>query len=233
MLDSSKPRRQLGLFDATMIVMGGIVGAGIFANPSEVAHRVHTPFLILGVWVLGGLLAMCGAFIWRSWHAPAGAVVVNMSICGKHIILLCIRVRVGTASSYADWRHGRSRGDFRLVLSRAHWRRLEPKRHRSRSAADIDGHQLFWRPRRQQRAERSNAAENCRHRGVVTIGFAVGGHALEESRPLIEKPLSFDLLKSIGAAMVPIALRTADGRRRRLSRLKYEIRAAICRADCC
>ena len=25
---------------------------------------MHTPFLILGVWVLGGLLAMCGAFIW-------------------------------------------------------------------------------------------------------------------------------------------------------------------------
>ncbi len=62
--ESLKPRRQLGLFDATMIVMGGIVGAGIFANPSEVAHRVHTPFLILGVWVLGGLLAICGAFIW-------------------------------------------------------------------------------------------------------------------------------------------------------------------------
>src|SRR3954467_15461864 len=59
-----KPPRQLGLFDGIMLVMGGIVGAGIFANPSEVAHRVHTPFLILGVWVLGGLLAMCGAFIW-------------------------------------------------------------------------------------------------------------------------------------------------------------------------
>src|SRR5262245_21599596 len=62
--ESAKPRRQLGLFDATMIVMGGIIGAGIFANPSEVAHRVHTPFLIMGVWVIGGLLALCGAFIW-------------------------------------------------------------------------------------------------------------------------------------------------------------------------
>src|SRR6478752_4473142 len=62
--ESMKPRRQLGLFDATMIVMGGIVGAGIFANPSEVAHRVHTPGLILGVWVLGGVLALLGAFIW-------------------------------------------------------------------------------------------------------------------------------------------------------------------------
>src|SRR6266487_2000312 len=63
-LERAKPRRQLGLFDATMIVMGGIVGAGIFANPSEVAHRVHTPFLILGVWVVGGFIAVCGAFIW-------------------------------------------------------------------------------------------------------------------------------------------------------------------------
>src|SRR5690348_12102917 len=44
--------------------MGGIVGAGIFANPSEVAHRVHTPALILGVWTLGGILALIGAFIW-------------------------------------------------------------------------------------------------------------------------------------------------------------------------
>src|SRR6202050_402967 len=47
-----------------MIVMGGIVGSGIFRNPSVVAHSVHTPFLILGVWVLGGALAMAGAFIW-------------------------------------------------------------------------------------------------------------------------------------------------------------------------
>src|SRR6185369_16751416 len=47
-----------------MIVMGGIVGSGIFRNPSVVAHQVHTPFLILGVWALGGVLAMCGAFIW-------------------------------------------------------------------------------------------------------------------------------------------------------------------------
>src|SRR5437899_12052202 len=74
-LERAKPRRQLGLFDATMIVMGGIVGAGIFANPSEVAHRVHTPFLILGVWVVGGLIAMCGAFIWAelATRLPAAA----------------------------------------------------------------------------------------------------------------------------------------------------------------
>ncbi|HEV7797313.1 MAG TPA: amino acid permease, partial [Pyrinomonadaceae bacterium] len=56
--------RRLGLFDATMIVMGGIIGSGIFMNPSVVARRVSTPFLILAVWALGGLIALAAAFIW-------------------------------------------------------------------------------------------------------------------------------------------------------------------------
>ena len=47
-----------------MLVMGGIVGSGIFINPSVVARQVHTPFLILGVWAAGGVLALLGAFIW-------------------------------------------------------------------------------------------------------------------------------------------------------------------------
>ena len=56
--------RRLGLFDATMIVMGGIIGSGIFMNPSIVARQVHTPFLVLGTWVIGGLFALAAAFIW-------------------------------------------------------------------------------------------------------------------------------------------------------------------------
>src|ERR1041384_8109165 len=61
--------RRLGLFDATMIVMGGIIGSGIFMNPSVVALQVHTPFLILGAWVLGGLFALIAAFIWAELAA--------------------------------------------------------------------------------------------------------------------------------------------------------------------
>lgn len=56
--------RRLGLFDATMIVMGGIIGSGIFMNPYVVAQQVHTPFLILFAWAFGGLVALAGAFIY-------------------------------------------------------------------------------------------------------------------------------------------------------------------------
>ena len=61
--------RRLGLFDSTMIVMGGIIGSGIFMNPSVVAQQVHTPFLILGAWTLGGLFALAAAFIWAELAA--------------------------------------------------------------------------------------------------------------------------------------------------------------------
>ena len=56
--------RRLGPFDATMLVMGGIVGAGIFVNPAEVAHHVHSRALIVGVWALGGMIAMIGALVY-------------------------------------------------------------------------------------------------------------------------------------------------------------------------
>jgi APA family basic amino acid/polyamine antiporter len=61
--------RRLGLFDATMIVMGGIIGSGIFMNPSVVARHLATPYLILFVWALGGLIALAAAFIWAELAA--------------------------------------------------------------------------------------------------------------------------------------------------------------------
>ena len=52
-----------------MIVMGGIVGSGIFINPYVVARLVTTPVLILGAWALGGLIALAGAFIYAELAA--------------------------------------------------------------------------------------------------------------------------------------------------------------------
>jgi len=61
--------RRLGLFDATMVVMGGIVGAGIFINPHVVAQKVQSPFLILLAWALGGVMALLGAFVYADLAA--------------------------------------------------------------------------------------------------------------------------------------------------------------------
>ncbi|HEX5872035.1 MAG TPA: amino acid permease [Longimicrobium sp.] len=69
--DAGTPQlaRRLGLFDATMIVMGGIVGSGIFVTPYVVARHVHTPALIVGAWLAGGLIALAGAFVYAELAA--------------------------------------------------------------------------------------------------------------------------------------------------------------------
>ena len=52
-----------------MAVMGGILGAGIFINPYLVAERVGTSFLILSVWIAGGVVALLGGFIYAELAA--------------------------------------------------------------------------------------------------------------------------------------------------------------------
>src|SRR5437588_678473 len=57
-------RRELGLLDAAVVVAGGIVGVGIFANPSNVARVLHNPVHILLAWSVGGAVALVGGFVW-------------------------------------------------------------------------------------------------------------------------------------------------------------------------
>jgi APA family basic amino acid/polyamine antiporter len=61
--------RRLTAFDATMIVMGGIIGSGIFVNPAEVARRVGSPALSTLAWAIGGAIALLGGFVYAELAA--------------------------------------------------------------------------------------------------------------------------------------------------------------------
>lgn len=65
--------RRLGPFSGTMLVVGGIIGSGIFLNPAVVAQRVGTPTLTLVAWTLGAFVAILGAFIFAELGARAPA----------------------------------------------------------------------------------------------------------------------------------------------------------------
>src|ERR1041384_3748491 len=52
-----------------MIVMGGIIGSGIFANPAEVARRVSSPALSTLAWTIGGVIALTGGFVYAELAA--------------------------------------------------------------------------------------------------------------------------------------------------------------------
>jgi APA family basic amino acid/polyamine antiporter len=55
------PLRVLGVFDASMLVVGSVIGAGIFLVGGFVAGSVSSPMGFLGVWLVGGLFALSGA----------------------------------------------------------------------------------------------------------------------------------------------------------------------------
>jgi APA family basic amino acid/polyamine antiporter len=204
-LDSPKPRRQLGLFDAIMIVMGGIVGAGIFANPSEVAHRVHTPFLILGVWVLGGFIAMCGAFIWaelatrlpgtggqylylREAYHPSVAFVYGWGLLlvtqtGGMAAVAIIFSSYFRALTGVVWNDSVIAAAVLLILTGINCLG-------ARAGSNVQSALMLLKIG-------ALAA-------LVMLGFALGGGSLK-SGPLLAQPVSLGLLKDIGSAMVPIA----------------------------
>jgi len=60
-MESAALRRRLGLFDAAMLVVGSMVGVGIFIVPGIVAQHVTSSWAFLGVWIVSGVVAICGA----------------------------------------------------------------------------------------------------------------------------------------------------------------------------
>lgn len=72
-------RRELGLGSASLLVVGGIIGSGIFFTPHDVAAALPSSPWILGVWVAGGLVALAGALTFAelgSMYGEAGGPYV-------------------------------------------------------------------------------------------------------------------------------------------------------------
>src|SRR5665647_3692765 len=60
-IKDEKLKRQLGLFPSTNIVVANMVGAGIFTTSGLLMAGLHNPILMMVLWVIGGIIAICGA----------------------------------------------------------------------------------------------------------------------------------------------------------------------------
>jgi APA family basic amino acid/polyamine antiporter len=75
-------RRELSLFDLTMIAVGSTIGSGIFLTPSLIAHELQAPAWILLAWICGGLMALSGALTLSELGAmmpEAGGIYVYLT----------------------------------------------------------------------------------------------------------------------------------------------------------
>ncbi|UCF37261.1 MAG: amino acid permease [Acidobacteriota bacterium] len=92
--DRSRPRltRALGLTDCTMLVVGAIIGSGIFLTPSIIARTVQNVESVLLIWIAGGILTFCGAVSYAelgAMYPEAGGIYVFLAKCyGKLVAFL-------------------------------------------------------------------------------------------------------------------------------------------------
>ena len=159
--------RRLGLFDTTMIVMGGIIGSGIFINPYVVAQQVPSTVLILSAWAVGGLIALAGAFIYaelssqtslsggqyvylRDAFHPALAFVYGWAL----LLVIQSGGMAAVAVTFAK---------YLLAIGGAQTATLGRVIRRARPRV-TNRHQLLWRARRQHDAEFFHDFETDRDR---------------------------------------------------------------------
>jgi len=57
----SKLNRTFGLWPSVSLVVGGIIGSAIFMKPALMASQLGSPWLMISIWVIGGLITLCGA----------------------------------------------------------------------------------------------------------------------------------------------------------------------------
>ena len=73
--------RRLGLFDATMIIVGSVIGVGIFTTSGLAAKALDSPGSLIAGWFIGGLLTLCGALT----YAELGAMLPHAG--GEYVYL--------------------------------------------------------------------------------------------------------------------------------------------------
>ncbi len=61
--------RGLSLLDSVMLLMGGIIGSGIFLTAAPIASAVHKPLYFLGVWLVGGIITLLACFAFAEMGA--------------------------------------------------------------------------------------------------------------------------------------------------------------------
>jgi APA family basic amino acid/polyamine antiporter len=79
--DGTRLVRQLGLFDSTMVMMGIVIGSGIFLTTGIMAKAIPSTGLLLLAWIVGGLLTLAGALT----YAELGAALPHAG--GQYVYL--------------------------------------------------------------------------------------------------------------------------------------------------
>ena len=215
-----------------MVVIGGIIGAGIFINPHIVAQRLPTDAQVLAAWTTGGLVALVGAFAYAELgrSVSAGRRSIRL-LARRHPSARRLSLWMGAADDHRKRRPGcgrrsRSRQYALRLVGRARrlvhdrWRSSPSSPCRSSTISASGPAAAFSMFRRAQ----SRGARPA-HRGGPAVaggGVCVAGTApRRRSGRLPSAPRSSRFSSC-----------TADGRTPITSQRRSRTRAATCRSAC-
>lgn len=186
-----------------MAVMGGIIGAGIFINPYLVAERVHTPTLILGAWIVGGLIALAGGFVYAELAARLPVVggqyaylrELHPAVAFTYGWVLLLVIQTGGMAAVAVT-------FSRYFLELTHWP-ISDSVIAASALALLTGINC------------AGVRAGSRVQSIMTLtaiaaiavleGFSFSREASPISwQPVLEKPLDVDLVLAFGSAMTPV-----------------------------
>jgi APA family basic amino acid/polyamine antiporter len=197
--------RRLGLFGTTMAVMGGIIGAGIFINPYIVAQRVHTPWLILGAWIAGGLIALAGGFIYAELAARLPVVggqyaylrdALHPAVAFVYGWVLLIVIQTGGMAAVAVT-------FARYFLELTHWP-ISDSLGAIGALAILTGINCLG-VRAGSRLQSAMTLTAIAAVGMLeVVSFWRGGPSHAVWQPVLDRPASFPLAIAFGAAMTPV-----------------------------
>src|SRR5581483_27112 len=95
---AAAPRRTLGIIDAAAIVVGIVIGAGIFKTPSLVAANTGSEIMFLAAWLLGGAISLVGALCYAelatAYPHPGGDYHFLRRAFGREVSFLFAWARV-------------------------------------------------------------------------------------------------------------------------------------------
>jgi APA family basic amino acid/polyamine antiporter len=197
--------REIGLFGATMLVMGGIVGSGIFMNPYVVARQVGTPALILGAWTFGGLVALAGALVY------AELASLRPAVGGQYAYLReAFHPRVAFLYGWILLLVTQSGGMAAVAVTFARYlREILPLPAGDGLVAVLALVVLTGVNVLGVRAGNDVQAlfmvlKVVAIAALVVVGFAAFDGQKAALHPVLDRPPSFDLLTAFGAALVPV-----------------------------
>jgi len=188
-----------------MAVMGGIIGAGIFINPYLVAERVHTSFLILSVWIAGGIVALLGGFIYAELAARLPVVggqyaylreALHPGVAFLYGWVLLLVIQTGGMAAVAVT-------FARYFLELTHWP-INDSLIAASALALLTAINCLG-VRAGSRVQSAMTLTAIAAIGVLELfSFLSGGPSQISFRALLDQPPSFSLALAFGSAMTPV-----------------------------